>query len=37
MKVQRRFPELTVGQEMTVYFTATKEFKDFLIMDDVEL
>jgi hypothetical protein len=37
MKVQRRFPVFTEGQEMTVYFTATKEFKDFLIMDDVEL
>jgi hypothetical protein len=37
MKVQRRFPVFTAGQEMTVYFTATKEFKDFLIIDDVEL
>ena len=37
MKVRRRFPPFTPGQRMVVYFTATKEDKDYLILDDIEL
>jgi hypothetical protein len=36
-KVMRRYPSYTIGQKMKVYFTATKEFKDFVILDDIEL
>jgi len=38
MRVKRRFPPLTPGQRMTVYFTATKEDrKDNLVLDDIEV
>jgi hypothetical protein len=37
MKVKRRYPPFTAGQKMTVYFTASKDYKDFLILDDIEL
>jgi len=37
MKVRRRYPAFTAGQKMNVYFTASKEYKDFLILDDIEL
>jgi hypothetical protein len=35
MKVGRRYPVFTAGQKMTVYFTASKEYKDFLRLDDI--
>jgi hypothetical protein len=35
MKVKRRYPVFTAGQKMTVYFTASKEYKDFLRLDDI--
>jgi len=35
MKVKRRYPQFTAGQRMTVYFTASKAYKDFLILDDI--
>jgi len=37
MKVKRRYPAFTPGQKMIVYFTASKLYKDFLILDDIEL
>lgn len=37
MKVRRRYPQFTPGQKMNVYFTASKDYKDFLILDDIEL
>jgi hypothetical protein len=37
MKVKRRYPPLTAGQKMVAYFTASKDYKDFLILDDIEL
>jgi len=37
MKLRRRYPQFTAGQRMVVYFTAVKEFKDFVILDDIEL
>jgi len=37
MKVWRRYPIFTAGQKMIVYFTASKEYKDFLRIDDIEL
>jgi hypothetical protein len=37
MKVKRRYSPYTAGQKMTVYFTASKDYKDFLILDDIEL
>jgi hypothetical protein len=37
MKVRRRYPVFTAGQKMTVYFTASKEYKDFLRLDDIEV
>jgi hypothetical protein len=37
MKVTRRYPQYTVGQKMKVYFTASKDYKDFLRLDDIEL
>jgi hypothetical protein len=37
MKAARRYPVFTAGQRMMVYFTASKEYKDFLILDDIEL
>jgi len=37
MKLRRRYPQFSVGQRMVVYFTAVKEFKDFVILDDIEL
>jgi hypothetical protein len=37
MKVKRRYSQFTAGQRMVVYFTAEKEFKDFLKLDDIEL
>jgi hypothetical protein len=37
MKLKRRYPQFTAGQVMDVYFTAVKEFKDFVILDDIEL
>jgi len=37
MKVKRRYPDFTAGQKMTVYFTASKDYKDFLILDDIEI
>jgi hypothetical protein len=37
MKVKRRYPPFTAGQKMTVYFSASKDYKDFLILDDIEL
>ena len=37
MKVKRRYPEFTAGQKMVAYFTASKDYKDFLILDDIEL
>jgi len=36
MKVKRRYPQFTAGQTLTVYFTASKEYKDFLNLDDIE-
>jgi len=35
MKVRRRYPVLTAGQKIRVYFTAIKEYKDFLRLDDI--
>jgi len=35
MKVRRRYPAFTAGQKMIVYFTATKEAKDYLRLDDI--
>jgi hypothetical protein len=35
MKVGRRYPAFTAGQKMIVYFTATKEAKDYLRLDDI--
>jgi hypothetical protein len=35
MKVGRRYPAFTAGQKMRVYFTATKEAKDYLRLDDI--
>jgi len=35
MKVGRRYPVFTAGQKMVVYFTATKEAKDYLKLDDI--
>jgi len=35
MKVGRRYPAFTAGQRMVVYFTATKEAKDYLRLDDI--
>jgi len=37
MKVKRRYPQFTAGQKMTAYFTASKDYKDFLILDDIEV
>jgi len=37
MKVKRRFPIFSAGQKMYVYFTASKDYKDFLILDDIEI
>jgi len=37
MKVKRRYPQFTTGQKMVAYFTASKDYKDFLILDDIEL
>ncbi|MDR2922644.1 MAG: hypothetical protein LBU85_04795 [Treponema sp.] len=37
MKVKRRYSQYTTGQKMVVYFTASKDYKDFLILDDIEL
>jgi hypothetical protein len=37
MKARRRYPVFTVGQKMVVYFTATKEAKDYLRIDDIVL
>jgi len=37
MKVGRRYPVFTAGQRMVVYFTASKDYKDFLRLDDIEL
>jgi hypothetical protein len=37
MKVKRRYSQYAAGQRMTVYFTASKDYKDFLILDDIEL
>jgi len=37
MKVKRRYSPFTAGQKMVVYFTASKDYKDFLILDDIEL
>jgi len=36
MKVKRRYPQFTAGQTLVVYFTASKEYKDFLNLDDIE-
>jgi len=36
MKVKRRYSPFTAGQKMVVYFTASKDYKDFLILDDIE-
>ena len=36
MKVKRRYPQFATGQTLTVYFTASKEYKDFLNLDDIE-
>jgi len=35
MKVGRRYPSYTAGQKLIVYFTATKEAKDYLRLDDI--
>ena len=35
MKVGRRYPAFMVGQKLVVYFTATKEAKDYLRLDDI--
>jgi hypothetical protein len=37
MKVARRYPAFTAGQKMIVYFTATKEAKDYLKLDDIRV
>jgi hypothetical protein len=37
MKVRRRYPVFTAGQKMKVFFTATKEAKDYLRLDDIEV
>jgi len=37
MKVGRRYPPFATGQRMVVYFTASKDYKDFLKLDDIEL
>jgi hypothetical protein len=37
MKAGRRYPVYTVGQKMVVFFTATKEAKDYLRLDDIEV
>jgi hypothetical protein len=37
MKVKRRYPQFTAGQKMVAFFTASKDYKDFLILDDIEL
>jgi len=36
MRVTRRFPNLTMGQKVTVYYTATKGIVDILSLDDIE-
>jgi len=37
MRVDRRFPPMSMGQEVTVYYTATKGIVDLLSLDDIEL
>jgi len=37
MKLKRRYPQFTAGQKVVVYFTAEKDFKDFVILDDIEV
>jgi len=36
MRVYRRFPPLTMGQKVTVYYTAKKGIVDLLFLDDIE-
>ena len=37
LRADRRFPPLTMGQKVTVYYTATKGIVDLLSLDDIEL
>jgi hypothetical protein len=37
LRASRRFPLLTMGQEVTIYYTARKGIVDFLSLDDIEL
>ena len=37
IRVKWRIPELTAGQLVTVYYTASKEIRDHLILDHIEL
>jgi hypothetical protein len=37
MRASQRFPPLTMGQEVTVYYTAKKGIVDLLSLDDIEL
>jgi len=37
MRAERRFPPLTMGQEVTVYYTAKKGIVDSLSLDNIEL
>ena len=37
LRTERRFPPLTMGQKVTVYYTATKGIVDLLSLDDIEL
>jgi len=37
LRADRRFPPLTMGQKVTVYYTATKGIVDSLSLDDIEL
>jgi len=36
MRANRRFPPLTMGQKVTVYYTATKGIVDSLALDDIQ-
>jgi hypothetical protein len=36
LRANRRFPPLTMGQKVTVYYTATKGIVDSLSLDDIE-
>jgi hypothetical protein len=36
MRAKQRFPSLTMGQKVTVYYTATKGIVDSLSLDDIE-